>query len=133
MPGMENKDVKAFGYMLFTNQKYPRSLDIFADLELNFLIHKIHYQLIEINSFYCYRKNQKFSLTQKVALAMLATADFMSFCSMSIMAPFYPKAAASRGMSDAMSGFIFGYYALIMFLFSPVFGKIVRKSYAAKI
>lgn len=67
-----------------------------------------------------------FSLNQKVSLVMLATADFMSFCSMSIMAPFYPKEAASKGMSESMSGFIFGYYALVVFLSSPIFGKIVR-------
>lgn len=44
---------------------------------------------------------------------------------MSIMAPFYPKEAASKGMSETTAGFVFSFYALIMFLFSPVFGKIV--------
>lgn len=88
----------------------------------------ISFSIKNVNDYFCYRRNKKFTLGQKVALVMLAAADFMSFCSMSIMAPFYPKEAASKGMSEAMSGFIFGYYALVVFLSSPLFGKIVRKS-----
>lgn len=57
---------------------------------------------------------------------MLAAADFMSFCSMSIMAPFYPQEATNKGMTESMAGFVFGYYALVVFLSSPVFGKIVN-------
>lgn len=56
---------------------------------------------------------------------MLASADFMSYFSMSIMAPFYPKEAANKGMSESMAGFVFGYYALIVFISSPIFGKVV--------
>lgn len=56
---------------------------------------------------------------------MLATAEFMSFCSMSIMAPFYPKEAANKGMTESMAGFVFGYYALVAFISSPIFGKVV--------
>jgi hypothetical protein len=32
-----------------------------------------------------------FTRTQKLALTSLALVDFISFCSMSIMAPFFPK------------------------------------------
>lgn len=66
-----------------------------------------------------------FTLRQKVALVMLATVDFMSFCSMSIMAPFYPKEAAAKGMTELTAGFVFGFYALVVMLSSPVFGKVV--------
>nr|XP_023024252.1 MFS-type transporter SLC18B1-like [Leptinotarsa decemlineata] len=69
----------------------------------------------------------KFSCRQKVCLAILAAAEFTSFCSMSIMAPFYPQEAANKGMSESMAGFVFGYYALIIFLSSPFFGKILPK------
>jgi MFS family permease len=58
---------------------------------------------------------------------MLAAVDFMSFCSMSIMAPFYPQEAATKGMTESMAGFVFGFYALVVFLSSPVFGKILPK------
>lgn len=44
---------------------------------------------------------------------------------MSIMAPFFPKEASEKGLSDVLSGFVFSFYALIMFLTSPIFGKIV--------
>lgn len=59
---------------------------------------------------------------------MLAVVDFMSFCSMSIMAPFYPQEAAKKHMSETMAGFVFGFYALIVFISSPVFGQIVSFS-----
>ena len=36
-----------------------------------------------------------FSRTQKLALTSLALVDFISFCSMSIMAPFFPKEVCS--------------------------------------
>ncbi|KAJ8960835.1 hypothetical protein NQ318_020131 [Aromia moschata] len=75
--------------------------------------------------FVCFRDSKKFTVKQKIALVMLGTADFMSFCSMSIMAPFYPKEAASKGMTESMAGFVFGYYALVVFLSSPIFGKVV--------
>lgn len=68
---------------------------------------------------------KKFTRTQKLTLISLALVDFMSFCSMSIMAPFFPKEAAAKGMSDTVSGFVFSFYALIMVLSSPVFGKFV--------
>lgn len=47
---------------------------------------------------------------------------------MSIMAPFYPQEAAVKGMSESLAGFVFGFYALIVFLSSPVFGIIVSYS-----
>ncbi|CAH0557000.1 unnamed protein product [Brassicogethes aeneus] len=73
------------------------------------------------------RKHKKFTIKQKIALVMLAGADFMCFCSMSIMAPFYPQEAANKGMTESMAGFVFGYYALVVFLTSPIFGKILPK------
>lgn len=44
---------------------------------------------------------------------------------MSILAPFFPNEAAEKGMSDTMVGFVFSFYALVMFLTSPIFGKLV--------
>lgn len=45
---------------------------------------------------------------------------------MSIMAPFFPREATEKGLSDTTTGFVFSFYALVMFLTSPIFGKIVR-------
>ncbi|KAJ8920986.1 hypothetical protein NQ315_015781 [Exocentrus adspersus] len=75
-----------------------------------------------------HKANSKpFTFKQKVALMMLGAADFMSFCSMSIMAPFYPQEAANKGMTESMAGYIFGFYALVVFVSSPVFGKVLPK------
>lgn len=60
-----------------------------------------------------------------MTLASLALVDFISFCSMSIMAPFFPKEASEKQMSNTLSGLVFSFYALVMFITSPVFGKIV--------
>ncbi|XP_067013880.2 MFS-type transporter SLC18B1 [Anabrus simplex] len=70
---------------------------------------------------------RNFTRTQKLALTSLCLVDFISFCSMSVMAPFFPKEASQKGMTDTVSGFVFSFYALIMFLSSPVFGKILPR------
>ncbi|KAL1513327.1 hypothetical protein ABEB36_002749 [Hypothenemus hampei] len=69
----------------------------------------------------------KFTCKQKIALIMLALGDFMSVCSMSIITPFYPSVSAKKGVPSSLSGCIFAIYALIMFLFCPIFGKITPK------
>lgn len=68
---------------------------------------------------------RNFSGSQKMTLILLAGVDFMSFCSMSIMAPFFPREAAEKGLSDTLSGFVFSFFALVMFITSPIFGKVV--------
>lgn len=68
---------------------------------------------------------KKITLRDKLAIMMLSWADFLCFCSMSVMAPFYPKEASARGMSESVSGFVFGFYGLLVLLASPVAGKIV--------
>ncbi|XP_041974189.1 MFS-type transporter SLC18B1-like [Aricia agestis] len=60
---------------------------------------------------------------QRLTLASLALVDFMSFCSMSIMAPFFPREASEKGLSETMCGLVFSFYAVVMFLTSPLFGK----------
>ncbi|KAF7287172.1 hypothetical protein GWI33_002541 [Rhynchophorus ferrugineus] len=74
---------------------------------------------------------KSFTKIQKLTLAMLALVDFFCFCSMSIMAPFFPKEAAEKGLSETTTGFIFSFYALVMFISSPIFGKILP-SFGAK-
>ncbi|XP_026763916.2 MFS-type transporter SLC18B1-like [Galleria mellonella] len=63
------------------------------------------------------------SQRQRLTLISLALVDFMSFCSMSIMAPFFPREATAKGVSDTMCGIVFSFYAVVMFITSPVFGK----------
>ncbi|XP_075983718.1 uncharacterized protein LOC142981589 [Anticarsia gemmatalis] len=63
------------------------------------------------------------SRRQRLTLASLALVDFMSFCSMSVMAPFFPREAAIKGLSETMTGIVFSFYAVVMFLTSPLFGQ----------
>lgn len=71
-----------------------------------------------------------FTRKQKLTLISLALVDFMSFCSMSIMAPFFPKEAGLKGMNEITMGFVFSFYAFVIFVSSPIFGKIVSKIFA---
>lgn len=75
---------------------------------------------------------KNFDKRQKLTLVSLALVDFMSFCSMSIMAPFFPREATEKGLSDTTTGFVFSFYALVMFITSPIFGKIVNISISHK-
>ncbi|VVC87951.1 unnamed protein product [Leptidea sinapis] len=43
---------------------------------------------------------------QRLTLFSLALVDFMSFCSMSIMAPFFPREASIKGLSATMCGML---------------------------
>lgn len=56
---------------------------------------------------------------------MLALSEFFGYCSYSIIAPFYPKEAEAKGMSETTIGLVFSFYALVVFLMSPIFGKLV--------
>ncbi|XP_059474514.1 MFS-type transporter SLC18B1-like [Neocloeon triangulifer] len=66
-----------------------------------------------------------FDRDQKLVFASLALVDFVSFCSMSIMAPFFPKEASAKGVNATVSGLVFSFYAFVMFISSPIFGKIL--------
>ncbi|KAI5704783.1 hypothetical protein M8J76_002683 [Diaphorina citri] len=71
---------------------------------------------------------QHFTRSQWISLVALGMVDFVGFCSMSIMAPFFPKEAALKDMSVSYAGFVFSFYALVMFLSAPVFGKIMSSA-----
>lgn len=88
-------------------------------------IHRIRERLLRTNPRIERSVLQYFNKSQKMTLLSLALVDFMCFCSMSIMAPFFPREAAEKGLSNTMSGFVFGFYALVMFISSPIFGKIL--------
>ncbi|XP_050426525.1 MFS-type transporter SLC18B1-like [Adelges cooleyi] len=66
-----------------------------------------------------------FTIKQYMALASLALVDFLGFCSMSVMAPTFPKEAEKKDMTLAEAGFVFSFFALIMFLLSPAMGSLM--------
>ncbi|KAK2184640.1 hypothetical protein NP493_259g01027 [Ridgeia piscesae] len=65
------------------------------------------------------------SRRQKLLLLALALVDLTSNMSLSVLAPFFPDEAAKKGVSDTTSGFIFGVFALVQFITSPIFGKLM--------
>ncbi|KAK9879739.1 hypothetical protein WA026_006799 [Henosepilachna vigintioctopunctata] len=87
----------------------------------------IRERLMRTNSHVEKIQLKNFSKTQLLTLFLLALVDFMGFCSMSIMAPFFPHAASKKGMNETVIGLVFSFYALVMFLTSPIFGKILPK------
>ncbi|XP_074027066.1 MFS-type transporter SLC18B1 isoform X2 [Leptinotarsa decemlineata] len=90
-------------------------------------IRRIRERLLRANSHLVPSTVKSFTRRQKLTLVSIALVDFMSFCSMSIMAPFFPKEASEKGLSDTLSGVVFSFYALVMFISSPFFGKILPK------
>ncbi|XP_071484799.1 MFS-type transporter SLC18B1-like [Diadema antillarum] len=55
-------------------------------------------------------------------LAVVSIADLMLY---SVLAPFFPIEAAKKGVSTTVSGLVFGVYALVGFVSSPIIGKYV--------
>uniref|UniRef100_A0A1Y1NFI9 Major facilitator superfamily (MFS) profile domain-containing protein n=4 Tax=Photinus pyralis TaxID=7054 RepID=A0A1Y1NFI9_PHOPY len=97
------------------------SLDSYAMMEIS----RIRDRLLRTNARIERSMFRYFNRNQTMTLLSLAIVDFMCFCSMSIMAPFFPKEATEKGLSNTLSGFVFSFYALVMFVTSPIFGKIL--------
>jgi uncharacterized membrane protein (DUF485 family) len=72
---------------------------------------------------------KNFDRKKKFLAASLAMTNFAAMFCLSVMAPFFPQKASSVGVSDTVSGWIFGVFALVQFLTSPIFGKLVRVLY----
>ncbi|WAR19817.1 S18B1-like protein [Mya arenaria] len=62
---------------------------------------------------------------QIIILAMAAVSDLLVFMSISIIAPFFPEEALAKGVSDTLSGWIFGTSPFVQFLVAPFIGKLM--------
>jgi hypothetical protein len=60
---------------------------------------------------------------QRLILTSLCCLAFTSQCSMSIIAPFFPFEASAKGISESVYGLVFSVHALVVVVFSPLFGK----------
>ncbi|KHJ90960.1 transporter, major facilitator family protein [Oesophagostomum dentatum] len=60
-------------------------------------------------------------------LAMLSSANLLSIVAFSCIAPFYPMEAKKKGLSDIEIGAVFGVFELVIFLASPVAGKLMPR------
>lgn len=70
-------------------------------------------------------KKATFQKHEMLVIFYLGLIDFIGFCSMSVMAPFFPREAEKKGMDVSHAGYVFSFYALVMFLTAPFFGKII--------
>ncbi|XP_070535327.1 MFS-type transporter SLC18B1-like [Ptychodera flava] len=68
-------------------------------------------------------ESKGFTRRQKLTLLSIWLANFADFISFSILAPFFPTEANRMGASDTIVGLVFGCFALITFVSSPIFGK----------
>lgn len=62
---------------------------------------------------------------QNLILGCLAMAELTSQMCLSIMAPFFPSEASEKGVSSTLSGWIFAMFALVQFVVSPLFGRLI--------
>ncbi|GFX89218.1 MFS-type transporter SLC18B1 [Trichonephila clavipes] len=69
-------------------------------------------------------KKSRFTWEKKKVAFCLCLVDFTAYLSMSIIAPFFPREAAMKGMREAVSGFVFSIYALVIVISSPILGKL---------
>ena len=53
---------------------------------------------------------------------------FISLCADTMLFPFFPKIAADKGLSNVEIGAVFSAYELARFIFSPIFGSLVRNN-----
>ncbi|XP_052085589.1 MFS-type transporter SLC18B1-like isoform X2 [Mytilus californianus] len=65
------------------------------------------------------------SSRHKLILISISLCSFLSYLCLSLIAPFFPSEAASKNVSNSVSGWIFGIFALTQFLISPVSGKLL--------
>ncbi|XP_071492310.1 MFS-type transporter SLC18B1-like, partial [Diadema antillarum] len=68
-------------------------------------------------------KPRHITLRQKLTFAGIAIMYMSSLMSFSVLAPFFPNEAEKKGVSPAETGFIFGFFALVSFICSPILGK----------
>ena len=69
---------------------------------------------------------RRFNKRKIICLIVLSSANFFVAVTYSLLAPFYPEEAQSKGATATEFGLVFGIFELVAFLTSPVFGIYVR-------
>jgi len=62
-----------------------------------------------------------------LSLVILACAEFLGGCTLSILAPFYSKEAEDHNLAVSQSGIVFASIFILQMIFVPVFGKLTSK------
>ncbi|XP_013785234.2 MFS-type transporter SLC18B1-like [Limulus polyphemus] len=74
------------------------------------------------------KDGKKVSKTTRRQWLILITIAFVNFgvaSCVSLQAPFFPKEAEMKGATPTQYGFVFGVFYLTVFVFSPIFGKLM--------
>ncbi|XP_071481859.1 MFS-type transporter SLC18B1-like [Diadema antillarum] len=74
-----------------------------------------------------HESSNRFSRPQILTFISLAITTLLDQVSFSVLAPFFPREAKNRGVSSLQVGLIFGAFALVNVVFSPIFGKYLPK------
>ncbi|XP_070568935.1 MFS-type transporter SLC18B1-like [Ptychodera flava] len=69
------------------------------------------------------QKSKGFTKRQILTLVSISIANLADLTSFSILAPFFPIEANKMGASDTVVGLVFGCFALVGFIVSPILGK----------
>lgn len=64
---------------------------------------------------------------RRIVVTVLCLVNLFANSAYSSIAPFYPIEALAKGVPGEVLGIIFAGYSLSMFLFSPLFGKMLTK------
>ncbi|XP_030830751.1 MFS-type transporter SLC18B1 isoform X2 [Strongylocentrotus purpuratus] len=73
------------------------------------------------------KEPSKLTKSQVLIFISLAVSIFLDQASFSVLAPFFPREAKEKGVSGLQIGFIFGAFALVNVIFSPIFGKFLPR------
>lgn len=65
--------------------------------------------------------------SHKATLLMLCSAIFFAGCGFSMIAPFFPRVATDKGMTEIEFSMVFSTFELVMFIFSPIFGNFLTR------
>jgi len=72
--------------------------------------------------------DDKWTSTQKWTAVSIALMNISLSVSFSVIAPFFPVEAAKKGATQTEIGLIFGFFELVIFIMSPIYGTFVSIS-----
>lgn len=75
----------------------------------------------------CCGKDTTLTRSQIVTLVLITMYFFLASAYYALFAPFLPGNALKKGVSQTQVGMMFGIYQLVIFIFSPIFGKYIEK------
>ncbi|XP_074656509.1 MFS-type transporter SLC18B1-like isoform X2 [Tubulanus polymorphus] len=69
---------------------------------------------------------RRLTSTQRRVMLSLGLSDFISYICLSVLGPFFPREANDKGLTNSITGWIFGVFALVQCLTTPLFGKLIH-------